>query len=907
MQEEKKTIRISVRNLVEFVLRSGDLTAGTGRMPDQEAMLAGSRIHRKIQGRRGGGYRAEVALKERVDFETFDLIVEGRADGIDTDTKGSVIEEIKGIYADVSKLESPVPVHLAQAKCYACIYAKQEKLEKIRVRMTYCSLETEEIRSFTSSHSAADLAEWFDGLCQAYRKWAVFQIEWGERRNESIKELMFPFVYRQGQRDMVAAVYHTIREGKQLFVQAPTGVGKTMSAVFPAVRALLEGYGERIFYLTAKTIARTVAEEAFRILQESGLLCKNVTLTAKEKLCVCEEMVCDPERCPRAKGHFDRINDALYACLTEETDYSRTSVLAWSERYRVCPYELQLELANFADAVICDYNYVFDPAARLARFFGETAGKGKTILLIDEAHNLADRGREMFSAELQKEKFLQMRKLLKTEMTMPEKQIEGQIGFPGDIFPGGIFPEDTDGQSGPGTAGKETGHLQALDKALSRCNRVLLNYRKECREDTAAVEAYGSRISELREIQDLAAPLMTLAGILEEWLKERPSRADKLAAGVEEELLSFYFEINAFLRTYDLLDEKYMIYAEDRKDVFTLKLFCVDPSRNLQAVLDRTAAAVFFSATLLPMQYYEGLLTEKTDSYRVVIPSPFDPGRRLLAVGTDISTRYRARGPELYQKIAEYIRQTTGNRPGNYMVYFPSYRMLEDVLDAWMAEAGMKAGEDARMAEAGVKAGEDARMAEAGADKNIASSAAGSKDASFAAAETEEEPLILAQKPGMTEADRDTFLAEFRKEADGGEGDAGRKTRIGFCVMGGIFAEGIDLAGEQLIGAIVVGTGLPQVAGEKELLRRYYDRIGKDGFAYAYRFPGLNKVLQAAGRVIRTPEDTGLILLLDDRFWSRDYFPYYPREWSDMQKTTLQQISAAARRFWDGISDGGKN
>ena len=829
MQKEKKTVRISVRNLVEFLLRSGDLTAGTGRIPDQEAMLAGSRIHRKIQGRRGGGYRAEVPLKERVDFGTFDLVVEGRADGIDTDTKGSVIEEIKGIYADVSKLESPVPVHLAQAKCYACIFAKQEKLDTIRIRMTYCSLETEEIRSFTTSHRTEDLAEWFDELCLAYRKWAAFQITWGELRSESIRDLAFPFVYRAGQRDMVAAVYHTIKEGKQLFAQAPTGVGKTMSAVFPAVRALREGYGERIFYLTAKTIARTVAEEAFRILQENGLRCKAVTLTAKEKLCICEEMVCDPAHCPRAKGHYDRINEALYAFLTEGTDYSRNEMLAWSEQYSVCPYELQLELANFADAVICDYNYVFDPAARLARFFGETAGKGKTILLIDEAHNLADRGREMFSASLQKESFLSMRKLLKNENESAAQT-----------------DEKTDEKL-----------FRALDRALSRCNRVLLTYRKECREDPEAFDAYGSRVAGRSEIQELTAPLMTLTGTLEEILKEQPD-------SVDEQLRSFYFEINAFLRTLDLLDEKYIIYTEDRRDSFTLKLFCVDPSRNLQAVLNRAAAAVFFSATLLPIQYYEGLLTEQSDSYRVAIPSPFDVSRRHLAVGADVSTRYRMRGPELYQKIAAYIRQTAQAMQGNYMVYFPSYKMLEDVRAVWNEAAD--------------------------------------RQPDSAPVEGQEEIIVLAQQPGMTESDRDAFLAEFREKDTCEEGSAQRKTRIGFCVMGGIFAEGIDLAGDQLIGAIVVGTGLPQVSGEKELLRRYYDRNGKDGFAYAYRFPGLNKVLQAAGRVIRTPEDTGVILLLDDRFWSRDYFPYYPREWSDMRQTTLQQISGEIREFWTGLN-----
>ncbi|MBR2188508.1 MAG: ATP-dependent DNA helicase [Eubacterium sp.] len=816
MTSEKKTVRISVRNLVEFLLRSGDITGGTGRLADREAMLAGSRIHRKLQGRRGAAYRAEVSLKEVVDFGSFDLVVEGRADGIDTEA--SVIEEIKGIYQDVSELESPVPVHLAQAKCYACIYARKEKLETVRIRMTYCNLETEEVRSFTSAHTAAELSEWFDALCRDYRRWAAFLAEWTGRRNESILQLAFPFPYRAGQRDMVAASYRTILQGRQLFVQAPTGVGKTISAVFPAVRALGEGRGEKLFYLTAKTIARTVAEEAFSILREKGLCCKTLTLTAKEKICPEEKPVCDPAFCPRAKGHYDRINDALYDLLTSDREYTRNEIQAWGSTRSVCPYELQLDLADFADAVICDYNYAFDPAARLSRYFGEASRRQTCLLLIDEAHNLVDRAREMFSAALEKEAFLRLRRLIRDR-----KQSRG---------------------------------FKALDRSLARCNQILLTYRKESAEDPDAIDSYGSRCSRRKEIQALIPPLMTLAGVLEGILKERPGEG----AGVEseslrEELLNFYFEVSTFLGAWQTLDDHFMIYTETRQGSFLLKLFCVDPSRCLQEVLDRSAGTVFFSATMLPMQYYESLLTTEKDNYRIMIPSPFDPSRRHLAVGTDVSTRYTQRGELLYQKLAAYIYTVTKEKQGNYMVYFPSYRMMEDVLEAYRQQFEQEMPETSRTQPAG------------------------------------EEQELFVQQPGMSEADRDDFLKTFRRP--------GKQTRIGFCVMGGIFAEGIDLAGDQLIGALVVGTGLPQVSGERELLKRFYDEKGMSGFDYAYRFPGLNKVLQAAGRVIRTAEDVGVMVLLDERFKSPAYYRYFPREWSDIHHTSLDRISGEIRAFWD--------
>ena len=406
MFEEKSIVCISVRNLVEFILREGDIDSRRSGGMDKEAMLMGGRLHRKIQRRMGPEYHAEVSLKTLVDCGEFCIQVEGRADGViikeDETEPGVIIDEIKGVLRELSHIEQPVNVHLAQAKCYAYIYARQHGLKRVGVQMTYCHLDTEEIRRFQFEYGKKELEEWFHDLFGSYEKWARFQIEWKQERDASIQRVEFPFPYRKGQRDVAAAVYRTILRKKKLFIQAPTGVGKTMSTVFPAVKAVGEGLAEKIFYLTAKTITRTVAENAFSTLKENGLRMKVITLTAKEKICFCEEAVCNPEACPYAKGHFDRVNDAVFDMITGGNEINRKAIEEQAQKYMVCPFELSLDISTWTDAVICDYNYAFDPTAHLKRFFSE-GGSGNYIFLIDEAHNLVERGREMYSAQLYKE------------------------------------------------------------------------------------------------------------------------------------------------------------------------------------------------------------------------------------------------------------------------------------------------------------------------------------------------------------------------------------------------------------------------------------------------------------------------------------------------------------------------
>lgn len=776
-------IRLSVRAFVEFLLRSGDLDNRRNAFADKEAMQKGSRIHRKIQKAMPVGYRAEVPLIYEKEYDEFTLRIEGRADGIWTEPEGVTIDEIKGIYMDLEQLTAPIPVHLAQAKCYAYIYSLQNHLETIAVQMTYCNLDSEEKKYFRETYTQNELDLWFSGLVDEYYKWAKFQYDWRQLRNRSMQGLEFPFPYRDGQRELVQGIYRTILRKKQLFVQAPTGIGKTMCTVFPSVRAVGEGLAEQIFYLTAKTIARTVAEEAFQILKARGLKYKVITITAKEKLCICDEAECNPQHCPRAKGHFDRVNDAVFEILNQEDIYTRERLLEHSEKWQVCPYEMCLDIASWCDAVICDYNYVFDPDVKLKRFFGEGV-KGEYLFLIDEAHNLVDRGRDIFSAALYKEDFLAMKRIAK----LFDKKLEG---------------------------------------LTDRCNKKLLEYKRECD---------GCRVME--SISDFVLPLLGLMSELETCLETL--RDEEL----RRQVLEFYFQVRSFLMIYELVDENYVIYAQHEEDGrFKIKLFCVNPAANIQECLDRGRSTVFFSATLLPVQYYKKLLSTREDDYAVYVDSPFCQEKRCLILCRDVSSRYTRRNETEYRKIAAYIHAAASAKAGNYMAFFPSYRLMEDVLSVYRSEF---AGENVE---------------------------------------------ILVQGTGMTEVQREEFLGKFQEKND--------RSLVGFCVMGGIFSEGIDLAGEKLIGAVVIGTGIPQIGQERELLKEFYDKKGENGFDYAYRFPGMNKVLQSAGRVIRTREDVGVILLLDDRFCTREYEMLFPREWAERTTATLPAVPGILQSFWE--------
>ena len=783
---EKLKVRISVRNLVEFILRSGDLDNSRGSSGDKEAMLKGGRLHRKIQRSMKGNYQAEVSLKRESEYEDVIIQVEGRADGIFTEDGEFWIDEIKGTYGNLQAMEVPVPVHRAQAMCYGWIYGEKEGLSQIGIQMTYSHLDTEDTRRFREIFSMEELKNWYQKLLDDYHKWISCSLSWKKERNASMKDLQFPFPYREGQREIVSGVYHTVSSKKTLFVQAPTGVGKTMSAIFPSVRAIGEGKGETLFYLTAKTITGTVAWEAFHTLRENGLKFKVTAITAKEKLCFLDSPECTPEKCPYAKGHFDRVNDAVYELWTTEEVYSREVIRAHAEKWQVCPFEMCLDLSVWVDGVICDYNYAFDPNVHLKRFFGENIS-GDYIFLIDEAHNLVERGREMYSAEISRQTLFTLRKKIRK-------------------------------------------HFPKLARALDKASRQML----ELEED---LKASQNPYQVLSNPGVLPVTFLTISGELEEILEEK-----NLEEELRKEILEFYFVVRDFLNVSELVDENYVVYTECfGENDFRLRLFCVNPAANLSEYLKKGRSAVFFSATLFPMLYYRELLTTETDAYGIYVQSPFSAKNRRILIGSDVSSRYTRRNHTEYRKIAEYISRCVWQRQGNYMVFFPSYRLMEDVYQVYEEEFSV------------------------------------------------DWVRCIRQNSDMTEREREEFLEEFQSR----EG-----TLVGFCVLGGIFSEGVDLTGESLIGAIIVGTGLPQIGSEREILKEYYDRKKQSGFDYAYRYPGMNKVLQAAGRVIRTKEDRGVILLLDDRFLGRDYGEIFPREWKDRSSCRLSTVEEAVSRFW---------
>lgn len=782
--EKKTQLHISVRNLVEFIFREGDIDNRSSRAMSADAMMEGTRIHRKIQGSMGKKYQAEVPLSLVVEGDLYELTVEGRADGIFTEDGKCFVDEIKGMYRKVELFEKPVFVHRAQAMCYAYIFALQNNMETIGIQMTYCNLETEQTKYFREEFSFEEIKKWFDDLMEEYGKWATFQCEMKNQRQASIKELNFPFEYRPGQKKLVSDVYRTIMRQKLLFMQAPTGVGKTISTIFPAVKAVGEELADRIFYLTAKTITATVAKETFALLEKNGYRAKTIQITAKEKLCPCDEMECNPVTCPYAKGHFDRVNDAVFDLLHRCEMIERDDILSQADRYTVCPFELCLDTASWCDNIICDYNYVFDPNVYLKRFFQEGI-KGDYIFLIDEAHNMVERSRQMYSVQIYKEDFLTVKRIMKE-------------------------------------------HSRSIEKALEKCNKILLGMKREC-ENYTVYDTLGNMVFSF----------MRLMTLLDEFLQKANEFPGK------KDVMDFYFELRNFLNIYDLVDEHYVMYSELEADGrFMLKLFCVDPSLNIQKRLDKGKSAVFFSATFLPVNYYKSLLSTKKDNYAIYADSTFDSKKRLLAMATDVSTRYTRRSRSEYERIAGYINAVVTQKTGNYMVFFPSYKMMNDVADIYCEKY---------------------------------------------ADETE----LMLQKNNMSEAEREEFLDRFSEESD--------RTLVAFGIMGGIFGEGIDLKNDRLIGAIVVGTGLPQISNERTILKDYYDAENGCGFDYAFRYPGINKVLQAAGRVIRTTEDTGVILLLDERFWQREYDLLYPREWSDRKPCNIANVGKLVADFWEQI------
>lgn len=785
-QQQALSLTLPVRQLVEFLLRRGSID---NRFTGFDRANEGARLHRKLQRAATAehpDYKAEVFLRYHTVAAQVDYTIEGRADGIFTAPDGvTTVDEIKTTALPSASITGEQsPEHWAQGQVYAYIYATQNDLAAVRVQLTYYQIDEELTLRFSHDYTRQQLEEIVTGLLEQYAPWAQRAARWKARRTGSLTAMRFPFAdYRPGQKAMLSAVYQTCAQGGQLLCQAPTGIGKTISVLFPALKAM--GDGGPVFYLTARGTTRAAAENAIAALHEAnpGLTLRSITLTAKDKICLTESHECTPEACPYANGYFDRIKDALWETLDADTLTAQTLTDA-ARKHTVCPFEMGLDLSLWCDVIIGDYNYLFDPVVSLKRFF-ESAGD--YLFLIDEAHNLPDRARDMHTESLLKSEFTSAKKLL----------------------------------------GKGKGRLKT---AIQKVNNALLEWRHHCEEEG------GSAKTLIRPNRDeeLDRMLNRLCEPLEAWLDEHRTPDENHAA-----LLQLYFDVRAWLRVAETFDDHFVLQATAFGSDVRLTQLCLDPSAFLQQNFVLGRASVLFSATLAPPSYYKDLCG-LPDARAVALKSPFPQENFALYCACNVSTRYRDREAACAQ-IADYLAEMTGARTGNYIAFFPSYQYLDKVRAVFEEKY-----------------------------PNIP---------------------VLVQQTALDEAGREEFLARFAPDPD--------ETLLAFAVLGGVFGEGVDLAGSRLIGAAVVGPGLPQVGARQEQLRDYFERTRGSGFDYAYRYPGMNKVLQAAGRVIRTPQDRGVVLLIDDRFSMWDYRRLMPPHWSHFTPVyDCNVLRTALEKFW---------
>ncbi|MBN1648382.1 MAG: ATP-dependent DNA helicase [Spirochaetales bacterium] len=765
-EKSKRTQKINIRFLVEEVFKGGSLAA---MAPDFVSAVEGTRIHRKYQQRDIAGYEAEVQLEQVFSAEYIDLLVSGKADGIYTSSDGTAhIEEIKTL-SDLTAIDQGggISVHWAQLKMYGWFYCLQNGSDSLVLDLIYYRRTDGQERIFSTDITLEEL----EAQC---RPWVDQILAWQNRIEEKrvrvagqLCAMPFPFAdFRPGQRDFSKTVYRGIRDGKAVFLQAATGTGKTMAAIFPAVRALGEGLCDKVFFLTAKNSGANAAENALIRINGQGAGLSWISITAKARICFMldedngeDRPPCDPERCPYARGYFDRIDAALEELFAEQA-FTRDKIGELARRHMVCPFEYSLDLSVFCDVVIGDCNYAFDYGASLKRFFRQ--GKVPYVLLIDEAHNLVDRARSMFSCTVDKQEILKLRRAC----------------------------------------------ADSEKKLADRLNSFLLGLRKQHGQwMEQAFPDYPEKLD--RQVNTLLDRF------------DRLMQNGRRLSNATADLYWYMINVKLVLEQYD---DSYRTIIKTGKTNVEIALLCIDPSRQIEAVLKNQQASVFFSATLQPFEYYVALLAPARETVCSESAAWFPPENVLHIINNRVSTRWKMREAHLlhYRDIADrFVR----NVRGNMIIFSPSFSFQEELL-------GQLADE---------KNGETVYPAN-----------------------------FLVQQRKMNLEQKQAFLEALSDPA-------GNIT--GFCVIGGSFAESIDLPGERLVGVVIFGVGLPQVNVYTRTVKEYFDTHSADGYLYAYVYPGISKVLQAAGRVIRSDDDRGFIYLVDDRYGSGLYRELLPGSW----------------------------
>lgn len=758
--KEKMVVRESVRGIVEYVMKSGSLD---NRFMSTGRAVEGTIAHGKLQSdneKTYKNYEKEVKMECVFSIDDIDLIIEGRCDGIIIDNNTIIIEEIKSTYKNLLYIEENYnELHWAQGKFYGYMYCVKNNINNIDVRLSYYNLNSNEVKSFQKEYSFEELDKFINGLIKNYVRSLNIKRELIDRRNKSIEETKFPFnSYRIGQRELAVSCYNTIKEKEVLFAQAPTGIGKTISTIFPAIKSMGNKWGNRIIYLTSKNITRVVAEEAYKMLLEKGLKYKVLSLTAKEKVCLNDSVKCNEDECEYAKDYFSKINLVIEELIQNEDLLTREVIIKYSEKYKVCPFELSLDLASWCDCIICDYNYAFDPRVRLKRIFEEE--NEHNILLVDEAHNLVDRARNMYSGEIYKSTVMNVKKLLK-------------------------------------------GRVPKLYKISNLINKELIEIRRELEENNLRI------IYKNTEYKELIKLMKIFISEADEYLIKGSGTSGY------EEILDFYYQCRTFVSLNELYSKNYTTIIEKINKDFKVKIFCINPAENLKKIIKSSYASILFSATLSPMKYYIDLLGGDEQCYRLRLPSPFKK-ENLETLIAPVDMRYTKREENIFI-LCKIIKEFINTNRGNYIVFLPSFEYLKAVSNKFVEVYG--------------------------------------------------EEKVIIQQEQVTEMEKEEFLSNFTDNSE----------VLAFAVVGGMFSEGVDLPGNKLIGAIIVGVGFPMISIENDIISEFFK---ENGFDYAYTYPGINKVLQCAGRVIRTETDKGRVLLVDRRYLSNKYKNLLPKDWN---------------------------